>query len=93
MMEFVLWIDFVSIYFPVLQDDLLKILGAKHRLYDFLSTLSVKCSYLLFNKEHVKEILLEVAAQKSSANAQFMQSCMDILGVKTCSLHFLCLIY
>ncbi|XP_024047866.1 sister chromatid cohesion protein PDS5 homolog A isoform X1 [Citrus clementina] len=63
------------------RDDLLKILGAKHRLYDFLSTLSMKCSYLLFNKEHVKEILLEVAAQKSSANAQFMQSCMDILGI------------
>lgn len=63
------------------RDDLLRILGEKHRLYDFLSTLSVKCSYLLFNKEHVKEILLEVAAQKSSANAQFMQSCMDILGI------------
>lgn len=63
------------------REDLLKILGEKHRLYDFLSTLSVKCSYLLFNKEHVKEILLEVAGLKSSANAQFMQSCMDILGI------------
>ncbi|KAJ0081710.1 hypothetical protein Patl1_09599 [Pistacia atlantica] len=64
------------------RDDLLKILGEKHRLYDFLSTLSMKCSYLLFNKEHVKEIFLEVAVQKSSGNAQYTQSCMDILGVK-----------
>ncbi|XP_031270403.1 sister chromatid cohesion protein PDS5 homolog A-like [Pistacia vera] len=63
------------------RDDLLKILGEKHRLYDFLSTLSMKCSYLLFNKEHVKEIFLEVAVQKSSGNAQYTQSCMDILGI------------
>ncbi|KAJ4704111.1 sister chromatid cohesion protein PDS5-like A-like [Melia azedarach] len=63
------------------RDDLLKILGEKHRLFDFLSTLSVKCSYLLFSKEHVKEILLEASAQKSSANEQYVQSCMDILGI------------
>ncbi|XP_044496291.1 sister chromatid cohesion protein PDS5 homolog A-like [Mangifera indica] len=63
------------------RDDLLKILGEKHRLYDFLRTLSMKCSYLLFNKEHVKEIFLEVAIQKASGNAQYTQSCMDILGI------------
>ncbi|XP_044461448.1 sister chromatid cohesion protein PDS5 homolog A isoform X2 [Mangifera indica] len=63
------------------RDDLLNILGEKHRLYDFLSTLSMKCSYLLFSKEHVKEIFLEVAIQKSSGNAQCTQSCMDILGI------------
>lgn len=63
------------------QDDLLKILGKKHRLHDFLSTLSVKCSYLLFSKEHVKEILLEVSAQKSAGNTQYLSSCMNILVV------------
>ncbi|XP_062162943.1 sister chromatid cohesion protein PDS5 homolog A [Alnus glutinosa] len=61
------------------RDDLLRILGEKHRLYDFLSNLSVKCSYLLFNKEHVKEILLEAATHKSAGNTQYTQSCMDIL--------------
>ncbi|WCJ28194.1 hypothetical protein M5689_009901 [Euphorbia peplus] len=61
------------------REELLKILGEKHRLYDFLSNLSVKCSYLLFNKEHAKEILLDAAAQKSAGNTQFTQSCMDIL--------------
>lgn len=65
-----------------LQDDLLRILGEKHRLYDFLGTLSLKCSYLLFNKEHVKEFLLEAALQKSSGNTQYIQSCMNILVVK-----------
>lgn len=75
-------IDLINLCSLVSQDDLLKILGEKHRLFDFLSTLSVKCSYLLFSKEHVKEILLEASAQKSSANEQYVQSCMDILGVK-----------
>lgn len=64
-----------------LQDDLLRILGEKHRLYDFLGTLSLKCSYLLFNKEHVKEFLLEAATQKSSGNMQYIHSCMNILVV------------
>lgn len=67
---------------------MLKILGEKHRLYDFLSTLSVKCSYLLFNKEHVKEILLEVAMHRSTADIQYKLSCMNILVVIT---HIPCL--
>lgn len=75
--------------FPDLQDDLLKILGEKHRLYDFLSTLSVKCSYLLFNKEHVKEILLEVAVHKSTADMKYKISCMNILVVMTQNSYFL----
>lgn len=65
-----------------MQDDLLRILGEKHRLYDFLSTLSVKSSYLLFNKEHVKELLLEVATQKSTENSLRTSSCMNILVVR-----------
>ncbi|MBA0767284.1 hypothetical protein Gotri_016188, partial [Gossypium trilobum] len=63
------------------RDDLLKVLGEKHRLYDFLSTLSLKCSYLLFNKEHVKEIFLEATVQKSTGNIQYTHSCMNILVV------------
>ncbi|KAL2571387.1 hypothetical protein GLYMA_17G005500v4 [Glycine max] len=63
------------------RDDLLKILGEKHRLYEFLNTFSVKCSYLLFNKEHVKTILLEIIAQKSAENAQRTQSCLNMLVI------------
>lgn len=73
---------FFFIYFlPALQDDLLKILGVKHRLYEFLNTLSRKCSYVLFNKEHVKTILVEIVAQKSAENAQRTQSCMNLLVI------------
>ncbi|KAK6917884.1 hypothetical protein RJ641_018635 [Dillenia turbinata] len=61
------------------RDDLLKILGEKHRLHEFLSTLSMKCSYLLFSKEHVKEILLEVTAQKAMGDSQSIVACMNIL--------------
>ncbi|XP_010243945.1 PREDICTED: sister chromatid cohesion protein PDS5 homolog A-like isoform X2 [Nelumbo nucifera] len=63
------------------RDELLRILGEKHRLYDFLRTLSMKCSYLLFNKEYVKEILLESSEQKSAENTQFIQSCMNLLVI------------
>ncbi|CAK7323338.1 unnamed protein product [Dovyalis caffra] len=63
------------------RDDLLKILGEKHRLYDFLSSLYMKCSYLLFNKEHVKEILLDVKTHNSAGNMQLTKSCMDILVI------------
>ncbi|KAK4802635.1 hypothetical protein SAY86_000838 [Trapa natans] len=65
----------------VYQDELLKILGKKHRLHDFLSFLSVKCSYLLFNKEHVKEIFLEISAQKSAGNTEYTPSCLNILVI------------
>lgn len=65
-----------------MQDDLLKIIGQKHRLFDFLSTLSLKCSYLLFNKEHVKEILLEANLQKSAGHTEYTLACMNILVVK-----------
>ncbi|KAG6583667.1 Sister chromatid cohesion protein PDS5-like B, partial [Cucurbita argyrosperma subsp. sororia] len=64
-----------------LRDELLKILGEKHRLYDFLNSLSVKCSYLLFNKEHTKEILQEVEIQKSSGSMQDIKSSMTMLVI------------
>ncbi|KAI8001944.1 Protein C2-DOMAIN ABA-RELATED 11 [Camellia lanceoleosa] len=63
------------------RDDFLKILGEKHQLSDFLSMVSLKCSYLLFNKEHVKEILLEADLQKSAGHAQFTLACMNILVI------------
>ncbi|KAK6124541.1 hypothetical protein DH2020_041711 [Rehmannia glutinosa] len=63
------------------QDELLKILEHKHRLNGFLSSLSLKCSYLLFDKDHVKEILLEAGVQKSSGNNELILSCMTILVI------------
>ncbi|ESQ39921.1 hypothetical protein EUTSA_v10000739mg [Eutrema salsugineum] len=64
-----------------IRDDMLKILSEKHCLYEFLGTLSIKCSNLLFSKEYVKEILSEVSVRKSSKNILGIQSCMDFLGV------------
>jgi len=69
-----------------LQGDLFKILGDKHPLYDFMGTLSTKCSYLLFNKEYVKEILVEASTQKSAGDVKFMSSCMSLLAVNFSSL-------
>ncbi|XP_016550308.1 sister chromatid cohesion protein PDS5 homolog A isoform X2 [Capsicum annuum] len=63
------------------RDELLKILGEKHRLYDFLGTLSLKCSYILFNKEHVKEILQEMNIQKSAGSTDLVLSCTHLLVI------------
>lgn len=65
------------------QDDLLRILGEKHWLYEFLNLLSLKCSNLLFSKELSKEILVEANLQKSSGNTQLIVSCMSILVVNS----------
>lgn len=62
---------------------MLKILSEKHSLYEFLGSLSIKCSYLLFSKEYVKEMLSEVSARKASKDNLGIQSCMDFLGVIT----------
>ncbi|KAL6538568.1 hypothetical protein OROGR_012556 [Orobanche gracilis] len=64
-----------------LRDDLLNILGQKHQLYEFLSTLSLKCSYMLFDKDHVREFVLDARVQKSSGNTELILSCMAILAI------------
>ncbi|CAA0836537.1 binding [Striga hermonthica] len=64
-----------------LRDDLLKVLGQKHRLYEFLGALSLKFSYMLFDKDHVREFLLEARVQKSSGTAELILSCMAILVI------------
>ncbi|GAB4830723.1 hypothetical protein Ancab_004756 [Ancistrocladus abbreviatus] len=63
------------------RDDLLKILSPKHPLSDFLTVLSIKCSYILFSKEHVKEILSQAAIQKSDGATQHILSCMNMLVI------------
>ncbi|XP_058753154.1 sister chromatid cohesion protein PDS5 homolog A-like isoform X1 [Vicia villosa] len=63
------------------RENLLTILGVKHRLYEFLNTFSMKCSYVLFNKEHVKEIFVQIVTQKSGENAQRTQSNMNLLVI------------
>ncbi|GAB2298992.1 hypothetical protein Dimus_033068 [Dionaea muscipula] len=64
------------------RDDLLKILGEKHRLLDFLRVLSLKCSYIVFTKEHMKEILSLAANQKDdAASTESILSCMNMLVI------------
>ncbi|KAI3740872.1 hypothetical protein L2E82_31347 [Cichorium intybus] len=63
------------------REELLKIVGQKHPLYGILSSLSMKCSYILFNKDYVKDIFLEVDLHKSSGNKLLAQSCMNLLVI------------
>jgi hypothetical protein len=79
----------VGYFLLFLQDELTKILGEKHQLDEFLKTLYVKCSYLLFSKEHATTILSEIIRYKSAENDQRIQSCMNLLVVRSC--HFGCI--
>ncbi|KAK8944554.1 hypothetical protein KSP39_PZI007591 [Platanthera zijinensis] len=63
------------------RDELLKILGERHSLHEFMDLLSIKCSHLLFNKEHVKEMIVQASEQKSSSDGKFILSCMELLAV------------
>ncbi|CAK8531255.1 unnamed protein product [Lathyrus sativus] len=65
----------------IYKDDLIKILGEKHQLNEFLNTLYVKCSYFLFNKEHATAVLSEIIRYKSAKNDQRMKSCMNMLVI------------
>ncbi|XP_062233052.1 sister chromatid cohesion protein PDS5 homolog A-like [Phragmites australis] len=62
-----------------LRADLLKILGEKHALYDFVGSLTMRCSYLLVNKEYAKDILSEASEQKTAENTKLISACMDLL--------------
>ncbi|EER88261.2 hypothetical protein BDA96_10G149900 [Sorghum bicolor] len=62
-----------------LRAEFLKILGEKHVLYNFVGTLTMRCSYLLVNKEYAKEILSEASENKTSGNTKLISSCMNLL--------------
>ncbi|KAI3499028.1 hypothetical protein L1887_34820 [Cichorium endivia] len=64
-----------------LRDELFKIVDEKHPLYELLSTLSIKCSYIIFDKNFVKDLLLEIDQQKSDGNNLLTQSCINILVI------------
>ncbi|XP_031479446.1 sister chromatid cohesion protein PDS5 homolog A-like isoform X2 [Nymphaea colorata] len=63
------------------RDDLLKILGDRHPLFDFFGTLTTKCSLILFNKEHIEEILDELILHKSAGNEKLVSSCLRFLMI------------
>ncbi|KAJ4792820.1 hypothetical protein LUZ62_029207 [Rhynchospora pubera] len=61
--------------------ELLKIIDEKHPLHDFMSMLSVRCSYLLINKEHVKEFISVSSEERSAGDGDLLSACMNLLTV------------
>jgi len=59
--------------------DMLERLGDKHPQHEFIKTLASKCSYRLFGKEHVKEMLKEIAVNKLAGKDELIQSGMNLL--------------
>ncbi|XP_010912048.2 sister chromatid cohesion protein PDS5 homolog B isoform X2 [Elaeis guineensis] len=56
----------------------LKRIGEKNSSYDFFKTLSSKCSYSIFNTEHIRYILEYVLSRKNGGN-KYMQHSIDLL--------------
>jgi hypothetical protein len=69
--------------FDGMQEELLKRIGEKHPQYDFMMVLATKCSYLLFGREHVRAILKEISAFKSSESKDLAATSLDLLVVST----------
>ncbi|XXG74106.1 hypothetical protein AAC387_Pa07g2909 [Persea americana] len=53
--------------------------GKKHPNYDFLRLLSAKCSYTLFNAEHVQCILLDVLSEQTARKKNLQTASIDLL--------------
>ncbi|CAN8234143.1 unnamed protein product [Cochlearia groenlandica] len=63
-----------------IRENLLKTVGAKHQLYDFLCILSTKCSPTIFSSEHV-QYLLNHLCSRTSVNTQLKAPSIKLLLV------------
>ena len=62
-----------------IRDDLLKRMGERHPQHEFLKTLSLKCSYILFGTDHVKAVLRQSLANKMASNQSLLNATIDLL--------------
>eukprot|EP01018_Ginkgo_biloba_P018620 Gb_23673 [translate_table: standard] len=62
-----------------IRDDLLKRIGERHPQHEFLKTLSSKCSYILFGREHVRALLRQSLANKQIWNPILLTAGIDLL--------------
>jgi len=62
-----------------IRDDLLKRMGERHPQHEFLKTLSLKCSYILFGTDHVKAVLRQSLANKMALNQSLLNAAIDLL--------------
>ncbi|KAH9325840.1 hypothetical protein KI387_006018, partial [Taxus chinensis] len=62
-----------------IREDLLKRIGERHPQHEFLKTLSLKCSYMLFGMEHVKAVLKQSLADRTVSNQALQIAGMDLL--------------
>lgn len=63
------------------QTNLLNRLGEKHPQYEFLKVLAVKCSYVLFGKEHMHSLLAELKDLRRLEDENQLRASMGLLVV------------
>ncbi|CAM6113881.1 unnamed protein product [Calypogeia fissa] len=61
------------------REELLKRIGEKHPQHDFIKTLATKCSFLLFDKEHVKAVLQDLTVNQKSGNREHATASLSLL--------------
>lgn len=65
-----------------MQDDLLRRLSDRqHPQFEFVKLLAVKCSFLLFGKEHVKSAFKEIQVLKASGSTARVKASFSLLVV------------
>ncbi|KAM5564215.1 sister chromatid cohesion protein PDS5 [Rosa sericea] len=60
------------------RDKFLQIIGEKHEDFEFLQTLSSKCSYNIFSSEHVR-CILDFLSSNTTGNKHLEASCVQLL--------------
>ncbi|KAK9945794.1 hypothetical protein M0R45_011293 [Rubus argutus] len=60
------------------RDKFLHIIGEKHQHFEFLQTLSSKCSYNIFSSEHVR-CILDILSSNTLGNKHLQASCVRLL--------------
>lgn len=63
------------------QEDLLKSHGGSDIGHNFLRALAIKCSFVLFDKEHMQELLTNINKNRSLGNEKMLKAGIGLLTV------------
>jgi hypothetical protein len=55
-----------------LQEELLKRIGEHHPQHEFFKVLAVRCSYLIFGKDHTKAVMEEISLNMEDSNREIV---------------------
>ena len=59
----------------------MKRIGEHHPQHDFIKVLAVRCSYLIFGKDHTKAVMEEISLNMKDSNREIVVEGLTLLAV------------